>query len=823
MNKFRIVISLFVLIIGFINPLSAQSLEGRIVDQNENPILGSLVLIKETYQGVACNENGEFQINLYPGTYTVDFRSLGYKTQTKKITIQEGEVRTEFLELEENPIVLEEVVVIGKEDPAYEIIRQAIKKAPYHQNIIKEYVAECYIKGNLELTKISKIVDQMVNIDGARPSDFKNQLFVQESFSEIKYQAPDQYDQTVKAFSSTIPDNFNPKHVIPLAISSLYLPRFNIHISPLNPKAFTYYRFQYEGYTEENKEVVNKIKVIPKMNDPELLEGYLYIADESWDIRHADLQSNVLGIKQHVNINYDKLGDIAYMPTTFSNKMQGNVLGTQGYFNYYASIKYLDFTKNDSIDYDQKRSIVITPQNLKKSLEIKVDDFYRISSDSLATRRDSLFWKDIRNTPLSLREEHSYETRDSIQHHFDQVRDNPKNANFKPIDLIFGGRIGGDSTFVTFTHGGIPGILRDYNFVDGYGLGYKFSLSKKMKAKNKLTLTPEIYYTTERNSWVWKTDIEYTYSPLRLGKVIFSAGNSTTDYNPVGVNRQDNAMSSYLWGQNKSMFYRNKFAQITNHIDLTHALQLSAQMKWSKRSTLHNNRIFSIFGAERKAKANFENGSYPDLLSYAVRLQYTPKYYYAILGGQKRYIYASYPTFGISYSEGFSSLGESNSRFRKIEGTIEHELKTDLFSTLTYKVNGGTFIGNKNRMNFADYKHFNASGDYILIAKSPLNSLMLIDPYIASTNRYWLYSHINYRSKYILLTRIPFLQGKFLNEAVHLKYLFTPNRRNYIEVGYTIDIFKALSVGAHWGFNNFQSDNFNAKVTIDFNFFKSFK
>ena len=282
-------------------------------------------------------------------------------------------------------------------------------------------------------------------------------------------------------------------------------------------------------------------------------------------------------------------------------------------------------------------------------------------------------------------------------------------------------------------------------------------------------------------------------------------------------------MSSYLWGQNKSMFYRNKFAQITNHIDLTHALQLSTQMKWSKRSTLHNNRIFSIFGAERKAKANFEDSSYPDLLSYTLRLQYTPKYYYAILGGQKRYIYASYPTFGISYSEGFSSLGKSNSRFRKIEGTIEHELKTDLFSTLTYKVNGGTFIGNKNRMNFADYKHFDASGDYILIAKSPLNSLMLIDPYIASTNRYWLYSHINYRSKYILLTRIPFLQGKFLNEAVHLKYLFTPNRRNYIEVGYTIDILKALSVGAHWGFNNFQSDNFNAKVTIDFNFFKSFK
>ena len=203
MNKFRIVTSLLILIFGLISPIFAQNLEGRIVDQNKNPIIGSLVLIKETYQGVACNENGEFKINLNPGTYTVDFRSLGYKTQTKQITIKEGNSLSEFIELEENPIVLEEVVIVGKEDPAYEIMRRAIEKAPYHQNLIKEYVAECYVKGNLEVTKISKIVDQMVNIDGARPSDFKNQLFVQESFSEIKYQAPDQYDQTVKAFSST--------------------------------------------------------------------------------------------------------------------------------------------------------------------------------------------------------------------------------------------------------------------------------------------------------------------------------------------------------------------------------------------------------------------------------------------------------------------------------------------------------------------------------------------------------------------------------------------------------------------------------------------
>lgn len=413
----RVLVAFIALLLPF-STLIAQSLEGRITDQGHHPIMGSLVLIRETYQGVACNENGEFQINLKPGSYTVDFRCLGYKTITQTITLQKEEKIVKEIVLEENPIVLEEVVVIGKEDPAYEIMRKAIEKAPYHQNLIKEYVAECYVKGNLELTKIGKIVDHMISIDGAHPSDFKNHLFIQESFSEISYKAPDQYDQTVKAFSSTIPDNFNPKHVIPLAVSSLYLPRFSIHISPLNPKAFTYYRFQYEGYSEEKGETINKIRVIPKVNDPELLEGYLYIADQSWDIRHANLTSDILGIKQQININYDKLGDIAYMPTTYSNQIQAKMLGSEGYFNYYASIKYLHFVRNDSISDHFHEQRVITAKDLKKGLEIKWNDYYRIKSDPLASHRDSTFWQNIRNTPLSSRERHSYQTRDSIQKTF---------------------------------------------------------------------------------------------------------------------------------------------------------------------------------------------------------------------------------------------------------------------------------------------------------------------------------------------------------------------------------------------------------------------
>lgn len=814
----------FLLLIFSFSCIVAQNFEGRIIDENQQPITGSLVLIKETYQGVACNDKGEFQLNLSPGVYTVDFRCLGYTTITEKISIENDDKVTRNIVLKENPVLLEEVLILGDEDPAYEIMKKTIDKAPYHQSIIKKYRAECYVKGNMELTKVGFLVNNMINIDGAKPSEFKKHLFIQESFSEIEYKAPDQYDQNVIAFNSTIPDNFNPKQVIPLATSSLYLPRFSIHISPLNPDAFTYYRFQYEGYSEEKDDVINKIKVIPKVNDPELLEGYLYIADTSWNIRYADLKSNVLGIEQHINITYDNLGGIAYMPTTFSNKISGKVLDAEGYFNYYASIKYLDFEKNDSIDYDEiKQKIIITHKDLKKNLEINWEDFYRVKSDSLAMKRDSVFWENIRNTPLSSREIYSYQTKDSLQKHFDSVKKNPKKSNFKPIDLLMGGSLGGDSTLFTFTHGGIPGILREYNFVDGFGWGYKFSLSTPIKQKNRLTIIPEIYYASARKSMVWKTNVKYDYSPLRLGQLEVSAGNTSTDFNPSGVNRQDNAMSSFLWGRNAIMFYRNQFFKITNNIDLSHALRFSTQLKWADRSPLQNNKDYSFFKGTRKVVPNRIDDKHTDLLSYALSIQYTPRYYYSIVGGKKRYVYASSPTFSLRYSEAFSSLKENNARFRMLEGTIYHELKTDLFSTIAYQINIGAFLGANNKMNLADYKHFDATGDIMLIAKTPFKSLMLLDPYIASTNKYWAYSHFNYRSKYILLTRIPFLQGKFLNETLHFKYLFTPQKKNYMELGYSIDLIKSFAAGLHWSFNNFKFESFDARFSIKMDFFNSFR
>lgn len=811
-HKFTLLIVLFTIT----SYTSAQNLSGRIIDTDTKAIIGSTVLIKELNQGIVCDENGEFQATLTDGKYNIEYRCIGYESQWEQIVVRKSEKISRTITLINKPIVLQEVIFAkGDEDPAYEIMKKAIDKANYHQNMVQEYEAETYIKSNMELSKVGGLIDKISTVDGIKMSDFKGNHFVQESYNSITFKAPDSYRQVVRAFSSSIPDNMNPKDVMQLSTSSLYLPKFSGLISPLNPKSFSYYNFRYEGFTEKDKQVINKIKVTPKLKDPELMNGHIYIADNSWDIRHADLESNLYGVKQHFIINYEQVAASVYMPITFSNQISLKAIGIEGFFNYYASVKYNRVTLTDPIPIKD-----LSKAQVKKSLEIKRNDKYAIETDTLATQRDTLYWQQIRNTPLSDLELRSYVVKDSIQQRIDSVRKEYTNSSFQWSDLITGGKLGGDSTQLELKYGGIIGVWRDYNFVDGFGLGQKLDLSAKLDSVNRITISPEMYYTTARKRLIYKTTLTLDYAPLRFGKFEISVGDISSDFNETGVNRIDNAISSLLWGRNRSMLYRKKYINIKNTVALANGLHLGTKLEMADRSWLENNTYYSFFGVKRKAKENIISPSYTDLLAYDIALQYTPELYYRIDGNKKRYMHSKYPTFTVQYSEGFSSIESDNARFRKLRGNIKQMINTDLFSHIDYEIDGGGFLGQKNKMNFADYKHINTSDDLWLITKSPFSSFMLLDAYKASTNKYWFSTQINYYSKYILLKRLPFLQGKLFNEAVHLKYLHTPSMKNYVEVGYSIDIFKSFSVGVHSSFKKFEYDAFGVKLSYNLNLIK---
>jgi len=793
-----------------------QNFQGKITDSTGQPIYGSTVFIKEANQGLACNEDGEFQITIPPGSYTVEYRCLGYESLEEKVLLKKNEVVKRPIILSEKVFELAQITITNKEDPAYEIMRKAIAKAPYYQNKVESYKAEAYIKGNMELTKVSGFVEKMAKLEeGISISDFKNKTFVQESYSEVEFIAPDNYKQVVKAFSSTIPNNFDPKDAMRIIQTSLYSPVSSGGlVSPLNPKAFSYYRFRYEGFSEDNGHTVNKIKIIPKLKDSQFYSGYIYIADQTWDIRSAEVSVSMSGMRQDITISYNEVILGFYMPTAYNTTAILNIMGIGGELNYISSIKYLNIKENTSdVNYVKEE------KKKKKSLEIKHNEKYTLENDSLATKQDSLYWSVIRNTPLNEKEIASYARKDSMQQYVDSINLKYTNSKFEISDILMGGKIGGDSTLLSFKFDGLIKCMPEYNYVDGFWLGQKFEVGTRWGTYNRLTFSPQLYYTTARKDIIWKNDIRLKYNSMRLGEMSVSVGDFSADYNPIENNRFDNTLNTLFYGKNVSMLYRKKYVSVSNSVDMANGLRLFTGFEVAKRSGLENNTEYNFFNAKSKIVPNiYIPGSF-DLTEYKLGLTYTPRHYYVVYKGRKYYSRAASPTFYAIYSEGFSSWQTNNSRYRKLNGGLHHTIKTDIFSTLKYDVSGGSFLGSKSRVSFPDFHHFNAT-DMFFITRDPNKMFMLLDRYEASTNDYWVEAHLNYNSKYILLKRLPFLQGKMFKEQLQLRYLYTPNKKNYNEIGYSIDMLGAINVGVNCSFEKMKYEAFGVRMLLNLGVFE---
>ncbi len=799
----------FAFYILFTSQLSAQNFKGQIVDRTGNPLYGSSVYIKEINQGLICNEDGYYQTTLTQGSYSVEYKCLGFKTEERIIKIPSTGSISIDVTLEENPFMLNEVTVSKGEDPAYPIMRKAIGKAPVYAKSAKAYTADVYIKGNAELLKVASLVDRFAKKEeGIKLSEFKNRVFVQESFSEIQFTAPDKYKQTVKAFSSSIPDNLDSKDAMGITRASLYNPKAGSLISPLNPKAFSYYKFRYEGFSEEDGRVINKIKVEPKLKDPALYEGYIYIAENTWHIHSVKLSSNTFGVKEFYNITYQEVVPEVYLPITYLTESEVNLLGNHIIMNYYASLTYRNIEASEEID-DK------SPENKKKkrNFEIKRDTLYRVTADSLANKRDSIYWASIRIIPLNKREISSFEKKDSVQQHLDSVRKEHHNPKFSFTDIFTGGQIGGDSSKVVIEYDGLFRAAPEYNFVDGLWLGQKVRVKTKFKKHNKLEVSPYVYYALSRKRLIGGGDINLSYAPMRLGKLEISTGSVSVDFNPNGILRFNNAANSLIKGNNYNHYYQKDFVSITNNIDISNGLKLITGFEIAWRSGLTNHTDYT-WGKRSKISPNIYPNDRFDKTAYYIGVDCTPHAYYSVRDGAKRYEKLTSPTFYLRYSEGFSSWQTNNSKYRKIGFTIAQNVTINEFNRFNYNIGGGSFIGSKDNLHFADYQHFNTSNVMINL-KSPFTSFMLLDNYAASTNKYWISSMLNYNSNHILIKRIPYFQGKMFTETLHLKNLYTPDMKLYTEAGYSLNLTPILNIGAFVSFSKAKYQDWGIRLLLD--------
>jgi len=810
----------FFLCLFFAQFAFSQTLTGRITDTNGQPIMAASVFVHETRQGVISDADGNFQINLSPGTYRLDCSFMGFSPQTKTVEIRENETIFVQFTLAERAFSLPEVTATSGEDPANEIMRQAIARAPFFQHIVKSAVYETYTRGTAKFTGSSALLNRA---SGGQMDFFRDQAFVQESVSRIEFTAPDQYDQTVLAFSSTIPNDFNPQSALTMGMFSLYNPMLGNVVSPLNPNAFSHYRFRYEGFLEENGQVINRIRVTPRLRDARFLEGVLYIAENEWSIRHAEYTINQPFTTATYVINYSPVIDGIFLPTNYQADLEMNVLGITITMNFLSSIQFIDIQLNDSLiqvenfqPTSERRRLL--PQ--RRDLEIRTEDRFRRTVDSLALERDSVFWSEVRTVALTDDEIRSFIRRDTVQARVDSLNQASTNPPFRPMHLVTGGRIGSDSAFVRFRYGGLSDLLREYNFVDGLWLGQSFTFDFKGRKNSGWIVSPSVFWTSARQSLVWQTDVSFDYAPLRLGRLEMSAGRTSEDFSGnAGLSRMLNSYYSVYYGINHARFYEKTFASISNRIDISNGLQLRVEAEFADRRMLENHTTWSIFGRDRWQPnvPNFDqplNENYSRLARGGIRLQYTPELFYRIRDGRKHYVRSRFPTFALAYQQGINGFsGDDYSTFSRLEFSVNQRVSLGLFDNFSYRFVAGRFL-NTNPFNYIDYKHFHTGGVWLSLADKR-NSYALLPFYAFSTNTSWIQAFATYQSDYLLLKRLPFLQGRMFSENLHANFLHTPEKPFYSEFGYSVNFLgNLISAGVFVSFDSFQYNSVGFQLSM---------
>jgi iron complex outermembrane receptor protein len=110
--------SKFLLMVALLLPLSlwaqTATLIGQLTDQSGEPLIGITVRLDGTSIGTTSDLDGNYTLSgIEPGTYSVVYSAIGYKTQTREWTANPGQSRTMSMAMEESVYLLNETVVVG--------------------------------------------------------------------------------------------------------------------------------------------------------------------------------------------------------------------------------------------------------------------------------------------------------------------------------------------------------------------------------------------------------------------------------------------------------------------------------------------------------------------------------------------------------------------------------------------------------------------------------------------------------------------------------------------------------------------------------------
>ena len=770
---------------------SFAQITGRITDTKQNPLSFVSVYLDKTVAGTISNDNGNYELNIKKtGDYSVVFQFLGYKTIKKSVSIASFPFQLNVI-LEDEKIILDEISISTKDNPANKIIRSVINSKDKNTDKLANYTASFYSRG---LSKIKDAPDKILgqglgDFGGGLDSTRSGIIYLSETISEIAYQKrPKKFKEKITASKRSGKDNgvsFNRAEDANFNFYDNNIQFATDLVSPISSNAFGYYRFKLEGtFYDKNGKLINKIKVIPKRKNDRVFNGYIYIVEDDWALYGVDVsvtgaQINIpaldtLTLKQ--DLNYSEENDswvlisqsIAFKVDFFGFKVDGKFSYVYSNYNFTP-----DFTKN-----------TFSNEVLTFAKE--------------ATKKDSLYWNDIRPVPLTREEGKDYILKDSIKvvrkskKYLDSV--DVKRNKFNLLSPITGYTYSNSYKKWSVSFNSPLGSLA-YNTVKGWNASTGVRYFKRLNDKGKWINTGvTLNYGISEKKIRPVFFLTKKWNNLERPRFSISGGITTPQFNNRNpISRLNNTVYSLVRKENYLKIYEQTFGKIEYSQEVTNGFSMSGSLEYANRKPLFINTDYVTVGRNIAFQSNnpldptdftapFVQHNIASL-NISVNIVFDQKYLsypdrkFAI-GNSK------YPAVSINYRKNF---GASSSEFNSdlFTANVRQFVSLGNFGNFRYNVRSGIFLQQKD-IPFMDYLH--ANGNQVKLAPSnKMTSFGLLDYYQFSTNDKYAEAHLEQNFKGFLLGKIPLINKLNFHLVTGAKGLFTGERKPYAEYSIGLD------------------------------------
>ena len=810
-----------VLLMFFSLHSSAQKIYGTVFSERGDLLPYASITVKGSSIGASANNRANFSFSLPAGTYTLVCQHIGYAAAEKTITVSK-ETEVTFILTPQKLLMKEVVIKAGSEDPAYEIIRQAIKKRPYYHSQVEGFSCDLYTKDMIKLRNLpTKILGRKIpeedRSDLQLDSSGKGIIYLSESVAKVNIQLPDKFKMEV--ISSRVSGSGDFGFTFP-AFISLYTNNVNVFQNRFNPRGFIspiadgalrYYKYKFLGTFFENGKAINSIRVTPRRAYEPLFSGVINITDGDWRIHSFDLVLT-------------KSSQLELMDTLQITQMHVPV--NDNVWRVKSQLLHFNFNQF-KIDAVGNFLTVYSNYDINPVFPKKFFDRIVIKYDTGVNKKPKAYWDTTRPVPLETEELKDYQVKDSIYElHKDSIMSqkdvdslNKKQGKIKPLAALWSGI---HRTHYSTKQGyswSIESPIQnmEYNAAEGLVLNLNGDFNAYFKKiHSHFSFEPNLRYgfnNTHLNAWaniIFRTRDDDANKKLKRYAFTFSGGKRVSEYNKDNsLSPLVNSISILLYGNNYIKTYENYFGSIQFSKRYESGLRFIINALYEDRMPLNNTTKFTFFKRDTaNITPNFpaERVSVSDIVPHQALLvsfsiSYKPGQKYIQLPNSKIPLGSKYPTFTLGFTKGIKNIFGSDVDFDKWKFSISDDKNFKLAGSLKYKIGAGGFLNSK-KVYIQDYQHFN--GNEAAAASEYVNSFQLVKYYSNSTtNQLYGIAHLEHHFNGLLTNKIPLFKklGWYMVAGTNTFYVNTNS--NYVEVFAGLEnILKILRVDFVAAFEN---------------------